>query len=329
MEDFKLNNGEDFYVSLILEDMGGTISAADARKLSEWRSLNKENNALYYELFEVEENLSLLKSYNSLNVDDSLAKLHQKLEVPQTNKSKEKVIVMKWMAIAACLAFVLFGVFYISYKNDKVVLETAALQSKTYILPDGSKLTLNGETLVSFSERNFKRERTLDLIKGECFFEVIHNEKSPFLVRYEGLTIKDIGTAFNVQLTKRLVRVIVNEGKVQMATENEPDGTFLAAGESASFSFDEGRIEKSVSYDANYKAYVDHKFYFANTSLADVIIALSKGFHQKIILTKGSLKDKRLTAEFKNEKLDDIILVISKSLNVTATKTQGVIYISE
>lgn len=329
MGDFKLNNDEAFYVSLILEDKRGTISAADAGALSEWRSLNKENSVLYNEILEVEDNLSLLEIYGSLDVEDSLTRLHQKLDAPQKTRSKAKVMAMNWTAIAACLILVLFGILYANFRNDTTIIETDSLQSKTFILPDGSKLTLNRGSEVTFSKKDFKNERAVLLVKGECFFEVVHNERKPFSVQYEGLKITDIGTAFNVQLTKRMVEVIVNEGKVQMTTENEPIKTLLDAGESAIFSFDSGSIQKSKLYDANYKAYVDHNFNFTNTSLSEVIVSLSNGFHKKIILSTLTLKNKRLTAEFKDQKLEDILIIISKSLNVKTSIKDDVIYIFE
>ncbi|MET4082632.1 transmembrane sensor [Pedobacter sp. UYP30] len=329
MDDFKLSNDEIFYVSLILEEKQGTIFAADAKVLSEWRSLNKENNLLYTKILEVEDDLALLETYRSLDVEDSLAKLHRKLAAPQQSKNKGKIVLMKWMAIAACLVLVLFGIYYIGHNNDRVTLETAALQSKMFVLPDGSKLTLNGKTLLTFSKKNFKKERKLTLVRGECFFEVVHNERSPFSVHYKSLTITDIGTAFNVRLEKNQVNVIVNNGKVQMSAENLSNQAYLNAGESAVYSLDNGKIEKSKLHDVNYKAYVDHSFYFNNSQLSEVIASLNNAFHQKIVLVSPTLKTKRLTAAFKNQTLTDILEVIAKSLNLKVTVKHEVMYITD
>ena len=329
MEDFKLSEDDNFFICLILEEKHGAISGADAKLLAEWRSLKKENNLLYNSILEVEDELTLLETYRNLNVEGSLIELHRKLDAPQASKKRKNIILMTWLAAAACLAFILFGVYYLNYRNDLITLETTEMQSRQFLLPDGSKVILNGKSLLTFSKKNFKSNRKLTFVSGECFFEVVHNDRNPFSVSYKDLTVKDVGTAFNMNLEKGQVNVIVDNGKVEMNSRNTSKVTYLRAGESAAYLVDKRIIGKSELDDVNYKAYVDHVFHFNNSALSDVVATLHKSFHQKIVLVGVNLRGKRLTADFKNQTLKDILNILETSLNVKVTLKQGIVYIAE
>lgn len=73
------------------------------------------------------------------------------------------------------------------------------------VLPDGTKAWLNAESSIRFPDK-FPADQRNVAITGEVYFEVLHDEKRPFTVQVKGQTIRDIGTAFNIN-----------------AYENEPD----------------------------------------------------------------------------------------------------------
>ncbi len=81
-------------------------------------------------------------------------------------------------------------------------------------LADGSvvDLNLNSRLRVRFSEG----ERRVALDAGEAHFQVAHNATRPFIVTAHGVSVRAVGTAFNVRLTGGSVEVIVAEGKVEI-----------------------------------------------------------------------------------------------------------------
>ncbi|MNE42429.1 FecR protein [compost metagenome] len=59
-------------------------------------------------------------------------------------------------------------------------------------------------------------------IKGEAYFDVAHNEKSPFKVIVKGQTIEDIGTTFNINSydDEPNIRTTLITGSARVITDN-------------------------------------------------------------------------------------------------------------
>lgn len=98
-------------------------------------------------------------------------------------------------------------------------------------LADGTKVWLNAESSITFPSVFNTRERVVK-IKGEAYFDVVHNEKSPFKVMVKGQTIEDIGTTFNINsyddepnirttLISGSARVITDKGKSVIINPNQ------------------------------------------------------------------------------------------------------------
>jgi transmembrane sensor len=81
-------------------------------------------------------------------------------------------------------------------------------------LDDGSTLELNTASVarVQFTAA----ERRVELESGEAHFEVAHDTARPFVVSAGGVTVRAVGTAFNVRFVSGAVEVTVTEGKVSV-----------------------------------------------------------------------------------------------------------------
>src|SRR5882724_11414954 len=82
------------------------------------------------------------------------------------------------------------------------------------VLADGSKVTLNTASAVRADYTG--RERRLTLVRGEAFFDVMRDPTRPFIVSAGSRQVIAVGTAFNVRLQDRRVKVTLVEGKVQV-----------------------------------------------------------------------------------------------------------------
>ena len=90
-------------------------------------------------------------------------------------------------------------------------IETAAGEHRTIELADGSKIEINGASVV---EIDAERPRFARLESGEAMFHVVHRDGDPFVVEAGGAKIVDLGTAFNVVRRDRQTSVAVSEGIV-------------------------------------------------------------------------------------------------------------------
>lgn len=96
------------------------------------------------------------------------------------------------------------------------IYETRTGEQNSITLTDGSVIQLNTGSRIHV---NFvDQQRTLSLIAGEVHFQVAKDETRPFIVKAgEGL-VRAVGTAFSVRLHPEALKVVVDEGKVALAT---------------------------------------------------------------------------------------------------------------
>ena len=117
---------------------------------------------------------------------------------------KNRRLLRRITRIAALLlpAAVVLGAVYINHYNEmhrRVEMITAEVNDgvqRMVTLPDGSEVWLNQGTKLEYPAR-FGKVRTVSL-SGEAFFDVAREEDAPFEVRTEKLSIRVLGTEFNV-----------------------------------------------------------------------------------------------------------------------------------
>ena len=118
-------------------------------------------------------------------------------------------------AAAAVLVAVIAGGLWMSRRPGWQVLSTAIGQERHVTLADGSRLTLNTNTLLAVKLTPGRRE--IYLRRGEAHFDVVHDPSRPFLVHAGQALIRDVGTQFEVRLhSDRDVDVLVDQGRVQV-----------------------------------------------------------------------------------------------------------------
>lgn len=113
-------------------------------------------------------------------------------------------------AMAAALVAVV-SVSSFSLLGDANRIETAAGEHRTITLADGSKIEINGASLVTLDD---DRPRFARLERGEAMFHVVHRDGDPFVVEAGKAEIVDLGTAFNVVRRNAGTSVAVSEGVV-------------------------------------------------------------------------------------------------------------------
>ena len=84
----------------------------------------------------------------------------------------------------------------------------------TRVLTDGTVVELNG-TAVIVSDFT-ATERRVRLERGEAHFTVTKDAARPFTVMAAGVSVRAVGTAFNVRLADAAVEVLVTEGQVRL-----------------------------------------------------------------------------------------------------------------
>ena len=265
----------------------------------------------------------------SKTVDENLAwqrfrsRIHQ--EAPHT--AVEKRNNFAWLRIAA-LFIVIIGITLFTYRwlNREAPVQQLAVhtQATTLIdtLPDGSVITLNKNSVLSYPSK-FNRETRSIALKGEAFFEVVPDKKKPFMVQVNDVTIRVVGTSFNVRSEKGITEVIVETGVVQVTRAGKT--VELRPKEKVIVKSQDSVFVKEAEKEQLHNYYRTKEFVCDNTPLWKLVEVLNEAYDTTIIIDRPALRNLQISTTFTNESLDQILNVISLTFNINVTRTEDTI----
>jgi transmembrane sensor len=266
------------------------VSDEERRAFEAWRSRSAENAAAY------ERALAAMHVFDASAEDASLDALRRAALRYQSERS--------WLglrAVAAALVLLVAGVgtFIVArdggpvaslYEKGAADYVTRRGEKLDVTLPDGSALTLNTETDLDVVFDG--RRRTVEVLRGQAFFNVAKDPSRPFVVVAGGKQIVAVGTAFDVRLDQGRVEVQLVEGHV--VVENaEPAGSasppardstesvHLNPGE-ALVATDTQVVRTAADDQQRLLKWRDGLIEFDNTSLADAVAEFNRYSAQTI-----------------------------------------------
>ncbi|HRP30380.1 MAG TPA: FecR family protein [Agriterribacter sp.] len=137
---------------------------------------------------------------------------------------------------------------------DEMIYRTGFGERIEIALDDGSKITLNANSIFKWTG-NWKntRNRNASLV-GEAYFEVSKQDGIPFSVYTNDVVVEVLGTSFNVDSRNKATKVYLDEGKVNlklneeneeiMKTEKVKREVVLSPGEQVSYDARKKMLEK-------------------------------------------------------------------------------------
>ena len=238
-----------------------------------------------------------------------------------------------WPAVAAAAAALLVavGVWQLMRADPAVELRYASAvgEIRTVTLPDGSAVTLAGAS--ALTTRFSGAHRRTELVRGQAYFDVVPDTGRAFSVRAAGLDVRVRGTAFDVQLGERDVRVSVAEGVVEVGDPPDADAASappasvtvsrtLAAGERVYAGLD-GTLGEVRSFDpATLSAWRAGRLDYRNTPLSRVIEEVNRYRPIKIVLGDQALADLPVTISMPVDRTDLLLSGLQLSEGVEATR---------
>jgi transmembrane sensor len=314
---------------LLAKYMLGEASAEEIRSIDEWLAAS-DDNVKYFNHFKlIWETSKSLAAESTLDVDASWEEFKQ----AAINKPQTKVISLsknlRWMKIAA-LWFVFFGaaaLLYVVLNPVKPVM--LALQTtgnvETDTLSDGSVITLNKNTRISYPEKFTGDTREIALNKGEAFFNIAHNKSKPFLIHVNNAVVKVVGTSFNIKIDTAKTVVIVETGIVQVISKKVT--IRLKPQDKADIDNSTATIKKETNTDQLYNYYRTKQLFANKTPLWRVVEVLNEAYHSNIVIANKNLENRTLTTTLILDSLDQNLSVIQETFNVHITRSADKIII--
>jgi transmembrane sensor len=221
------------------------------------------------------------------------------------------------------------GILYY-YTLQKTVTYQTAENKETVSLPDGSQVTLNRNSLLSYDPDFGDNNRTVKL-KGEAFFDVEPDATKPFIILTEKATIQVVGTSFNVNAYDSLseVEVIVQTGIVSVETKKGDQKIQLSAGQKAIYSETNEKLVSTINEDVNFLSWNTQHLVFVESDLRTVIETLKKTYHAEIVITTDIPATCIVTVTFDKQSLESVLRVLGTTLNLKYTINGNRIEITE
>ena len=237
-----------------------------------------------------------------------------------------KIILIRASLIAA-IAIVLLIPTWVAYRyftHTEVITLTASNEILDAFLPDGSMISLNAFSSLTYTEDFGKINRNIEL-SGEGFFEVNRDSLLPFVISCGGSRLEVLGTTFYVKSEQAAgnMEVILVDGSVSVYFENERStGKSIIPGEKAEITQANQRIVVTSNIDPNFLAWKTRRLIFIDDRLDMIINTLNKVYQADISLSNENLASCRLTATFNRQSLESVLNVILVTLDLQAENTQ-------
>ena len=218
-------------------------------------------------------------------------------------------------AVAASIIILLgIGGFLLNNQFGKVTHFNKTQIAEQVILPDGSDVSLNAMSEISYSKRFGIKSREITL-NGEAFFRVKKDASKPFVVQTKEIFVKVLGTSFNIDAKTETVEITVKTGKVEVYNQKPySDHVLLLPGDKATVTED-NTIRKTNNTNINYLSWLNNKLIFKALPLNQVINDIMNTYHCNIELSDTSMANLKITSTFDNDSIDDVLKSISIAFN--------------
>ncbi len=233
----------------------------------------------------------------------------------------------KLSRIAAVLIplFILAGgyLYYQSTRNNLIEVSVAYGEQKHLFLPDSSEIWVNAGSIIKYPKEFTGKQRLVQL-DGEAYFSVQRDESKPFIVSTKKLSVKVLGTKFNVKAytSDEKITTTLTSGKVEVSTNNEFH--MLNPNEQLTFNRNTSaiNIEKIPSNETD--SWLSGQLVFNNASLTEIEQTLERRFDISITDNTAIPASKLYTVKFlKNESPEDILKILQDVVGFSYRKQGG------
>lgn len=277
--------------------------------------LEKYKDLLNHDSDNVNDELGdFLKKASKASIAKSQSKeeIWSKIEAGLDGERKSTIPLWTYISIAASLLLIATFVFFPRDLEEPSLInqKTLAAESKVVELPDGSQVSLNANSLISYSEK-WNREVVLE---GEAFFEVVEGEK--FVVKTSIGSVEVLGTSFNVFVRDSTFEVACKTGKVRVEIPTRTVSELITPGKSIRLESDTVLV---TSLDTNlvgrWQAGV---FYFSDQRLSDVLQEVERQFGVEVSIPDTT--DYIFNGYFTNKSIENALEMVCLPLGLSYEK---------
>lgn len=341
-----MNKPNDHIDPLLEQCLDGTASDAQYREAWEWVKSSQANRGYYYRMRDAWIAAGMLQPVAGRDIDANWSRLEKRINPSPVRRLKPRPVIPQWMKIAAMMTIVfglgmmvhaLIGGRQAGVQPQGAYTIVAPKGSKSQaVLADGTKVWLNAGSKLTFDAGFDRQARELSLT-GEAYFEVAHNPGKPFLVHAAGVTVRALGTSFNVKAypDENIIETTLVEGSVRIENDRQESRRFEpvvmtpkqtvrfykkepepsqqqvvqeATPQTAEPVQDIERVDVSETANtAKYTSWKDKRWIFEGEDMGSLARKLERLYDVQINFEDESLKTYKLTGTLEEESIEQLL----------------------
>lgn len=304
------------YSELLDKFFQGTTSAEDNRILRDMPESDMKNMFDEYSRIKWSEKSGKIP-YNVRTKMKSGLLRKLRTSGPATEKPVRRFIpVLRWTAAAACICAAAFSGYTIattsqSAQTFEVIADKG--QKSTVMLPDGTYVTLNSSSRISYSTDYNTKERTVSL-SGEAYFDVARNEELPFTVKTGKMDVTALGTKFNVKAYEEEGEITATLIEGSIRTDIGEKSEVLKPNQYLILDKETGKTTKITADNPDHLVpWRNNEILFAGENLAEIALVLERMYNIDVFFTDSTARNYSYTGLIKNNSLHNILELISST----------------
>ena len=247
----------------------------------------------------------------------------------KNSSSTKRIKMIRWLKVAATIcAIAIVSLFFFPQKKDNSMLtlfnkeKSAAL---VYTLEDGSTVYLASNASISYPSAFSQNDRKVEF-SGNALFYIAKDEKRPFIIETNGITIEVVGTIFSVQSSLHSpFELSVKQGKVNVHSRDKQIIVPVEAGESIKQNAD-GINKYKNENPLIFNRFTD-RICFKDEKLINIANIINTLFGSPTIIVEESLNSKKLTVTFENDPVEIMMETICSAFSLEKINKQDTIII--
>lgn len=197
-------------------------------------------------------------------------------------------------------------------------LYVPAGQRAELILPDSTRVWLNAHSKLIYPVSFGKGNRQVEL-NGEAYFDVVHNEKQPFIVKTRQMDIQVLGTEFNVTSYSSDFEVSLLRGCIELSSPSLSSTYKVKEKEHVKLKDNKLIVNNITDYD--YFRWKEGLICFNNESVATIIEKLKLYYDIDIETHNKKFLNSRYTGKFRTKDgIEQVLRVLQIEHKFTYTK---------
>ncbi|MCA6079217.1 FecR family protein [Fulvivirga sedimenti] len=297
--------------------INGEVSGEEQQRWISWIQESDDNKKTYEQALKLlEPDPVVSEGQPSIPFDSRAAWTKVSRRILEDEKVIRPFPWMRYAAVISILAMLLSYWVFNQYFADITYSQSAGIA--TYILPDSSRVILNGKARITF-DRDFNGTNRHIALDGQGYFDVSRDSTLQFQVETPRGLVEVLGTAFLVHETTDSMVVVVDRGLVEVSLKDNSGYARLEKNQAAVIRFTEASLREYELDNTNSLYWANKRLSYRQVNLSVVLNDLSEIFDIPISYNPAEISNCRITAVFLNQSLEEILENISLSLPVEYT----------